>query len=99
MVKNLACVKIITKNPIAWWKPLLAPGAAGVGSVDTSGKGGIIDKFSTGRRRLKENIAQKTGKEAADNSEFAERAQRVTDLREKVSGVWCRYRWHVLFCF
>lgn len=50
----------------------------------TGGKGGIIDKFSTGRRRLKENIAQKTGKEAADNSEFEERSQRVADLREKV---------------
>ena len=55
------------------------------GGVDpTGGKGGIIDKFSTGRRRLKENIAQKTGKEAADNSEFEERSQRVADLREKV---------------
>ncbi len=48
------------------------------------GKGGIIDKFSTSRRRLKENIAQKTGKEAADNSEFEERWQRVSELREKV---------------
>lgn len=48
------------------------------------GKGGIIDKFSTGRRRLKENIAQKTGKEAVDNSEFEERSQRVADLKEKV---------------
>lgn len=55
------------------------------GGLDpTGGKGGIIDKFSTGRRRLKENIAQKTGKEAADNSEFEERSQRVADLREKV---------------
>lgn len=57
------------------------------GGADTSGKGGIIDKFSAGRRRLKENIAQKTGKEGADNSEFAERAQRVTDLKEKVTRV------------
>lgn len=53
--------------------------------MDTSSaKGGIIDKFSTGRRRLKENIAQKTGKEGVDNSEFEERAQRVAALREKV---------------
>eukprot|EP00903_Cladosiphon_okamuranus_P009398 g8962.t1 len=58
------------------------------GGVDpTGGKGGIIDKFSTSRRRLKENIAQKTGKEAADNSEFEERAQRVADLREKIVKV------------
>ncbi|CAM9742849.1 unnamed protein product [Pylaiella littoralis] len=58
------------------------------GGVDpTGGKGGIIDKFSTGRRRLKENIAQKTGKEAADNSEFEERSQRVADLREKLGKV------------
>lgn len=55
-----------------------------LGGVDTSAKGGIIDKFSTGRRRLKENIAQKTGKEAADNSEFEQRSQRVVDLRDKV---------------
>lgn len=54
----------------------------------TGGKGGIIDKFSTGRRRLKENIAQKTGKEAADNSEFEERSQRVNDLREKVCFIY-----------
>lgn len=48
-----------------------------------------MDKFSTGRRRLKENLAQKTGKEGADNSEFEERAQRVYSLRDKVR---CRSR-------
>ena len=47
----------------------------------------MIDKFSTGRRRLRENIAQKTGKEAADNTEFEERWQPVIDLRDKV-GCW-----------
>ena len=47
-------------------------------------KAGMIDKFSTGRRRLRENIAQKTGKEAADNSEFEERWQPIMDLRDKV---------------
>lgn len=53
--------------------------------MDNSGKGGIIDNFSTVRRRLKENLAQKTGKEGVDNSEFEERAQRVAVLREKVA--------------
>ncbi|CBN78823.1 conserved unknown protein [Ectocarpus siliculosus] len=59
----------------------------GGGADPAGGKGGIIDKFSTGRRRLKENIAQKTGKEAVDNSEFEERSQRVADLKEKVGKV------------
>lgn len=54
------------------------------GGMDSSNKGGIIDKFSTGRRRLKENLAQKTGKEVADNSEFEERAQKVEQLKEQV---------------
>lgn len=56
-----------------------------VGGMDDSGnKGGIIDKLSTGRRRFKENFAQKTGREGVDNSEFEERFHRVTELRDKV---------------
>lgn len=53
--------------------------------MDNSNKGGIIDKFSTSRRRLKENLAQKTGKEVADNSEFQERALKVENLKEQVT--------------
>lgn len=56
-----------------------------VGGLDESGnKGGIIDKLSTGRRRFKENFAQRTGREGVDNSEFEERFHRVTELRDKV---------------
>lgn len=70
-----------------------------VGGVDPAGgKGGIIDKFSTGRRRLKENIAQKTGKEAVDNSEFEERSQRVADLKEKVGREGGREGWTGVCC-
>lgn len=55
------------------------------GESDTAAnKAGMIDKFSTGRRRLRENIAQKTGKEGADNSEFQERWQPIMDMRDKV---------------
>ncbi|CAM9719841.1 unnamed protein product [Chrysoparadoxa australica] len=59
----------------------MGPPVAGIG--DPNKESGVKSKLSTHRRRFKENLGQKFGKEAEEDAEFEMRYNKVMDIMKK----------------